>query len=195
MDLATLRRLIAPLQRRVALMLGRCVLTAIDDAAKVQRVQLTALRDEVHGDVERFQDYGFTSVPLPGAEAVAVFVAGNRGHGIVVVADDRRYRKTGLAPGEVAVYDLLGKFVHLRADGTLHLKAPRIELEADDIVVGAAATLRLWAGESYREDVGGYAIQLDALGGGTWRYTNWTTGAVFDPAIVNAIEPPRVDDV
>ena len=101
---AHLLRLIAPLRRRVLLMVGRAVLTLVDDARRMQTVQVQALAGETLADVERVQQYGLTSHPHPGAECVVVSVGGMRQHPLVVAVDDRRHRPTGLAQGEVALY-------------------------------------------------------------------------------------------
>src|SRR3546814_2607697 len=83
-----LDRATAKARHSIAMMVGRCVLTAINDGSKVQTVQLTGLADEVLDRVERFQDYGFTSVPLAEAEGIVVFVGGSRGHGIVIARSE-----------------------------------------------------------------------------------------------------------
>ena len=99
-----INKLIAPLKRRVYLMIGRCMITAIDDSTDIQSMQIKSLDGEVHDGVERFQDYGFTSVPQKGSEGFAAFVAGIRAHGLMVKVDDRRYRPKNLQPGEVCFY-------------------------------------------------------------------------------------------
>ncbi len=93
-----------PLRRRVMLMVGRAVLTLVDDDPRLQVVQLSALRSETIDRAERFQEYGFSSHPEPGAEAVVVCPGGVRQHPIVIAVDDRRYRPTGLLEGEVVLY-------------------------------------------------------------------------------------------
>lgn len=98
-------RIIAPLRRRVQLMVGRAVLSVIDDTKKVQTVKVDLLSDEVSEDVERFQNYGHTAVPFKDCEAVVVFVGGSRAHGIIVATDDRAKRPTGLAEGDSALYN------------------------------------------------------------------------------------------
>jgi phage gp45-like len=104
------------------LMVGRAILTVINDDTKAQTLQVSLLADEVRDDVERFQEYGFTSVPGSGVEGVAVFVGGNRSHGIVVATEDRENRPTGLNEGEVALYTSHnGKRVYLKDDGEVHL--------------------------------------------------------------------------
>lgn len=115
--IAAMQRLMAPLHRRVMLMVSRAVLNVVTDGLAIQGLQVTALDGEVRDEVERFQQYGYTSVPFPGAEGVMVAVAGNHDHGIVIAVEDRRYRLTGLAGGEVALYDDQGQKVHLTRAG------------------------------------------------------------------------------
>ena len=67
-----LRRWLRPLNRRIMLLAGRAVLLAVDEKSGLQRVQLAGLSGETLDGVERFQQYGFTSNPFPGAEAVIV---------------------------------------------------------------------------------------------------------------------------
>jgi phage gp45-like len=116
------RKLLAPLQRRVQLMARRAVLQIIDDTQTAQTLQITLGADELRDDAERFQGYGFTSVPASGAEAVVLAIGGSSDHPVVVAVEDRRYRPTGLAEGEVALYTLAhAKRVYLKADGTVNL--------------------------------------------------------------------------
>lgn len=111
-----INKVTAPLARRVNLMVARGVLALVNDAAKMQGVQVQLLSGEVR-QMERFQNYGFTSMPHAGAEVAAVFVGGNRDHGLVLAVDDRRYRVKGLAAGEVGIYDDLGHRVTLTRTG------------------------------------------------------------------------------
>lgn len=110
-------RMMAPLQRRIMLAIGRAVLNAVYDDSPTQLVQASMLSDEVRDKMERMAEYGFTSVPLSGAQAVAVFVGGERGHGVVIATGDPRSRMKGLQPGEVALYDDQGQSVHLTRAG------------------------------------------------------------------------------
>lgn len=119
----SMSRLLAPLRQSLRLMVGRAVLELVDDTRKLQSLQVSLLADEVRDDVERVQQYGFTSHPHPGAEAVAVCVAGNRDHALVIAVDDRRYRLTGLAAGEVALYTDEGDKIVLKRGGTIEVTA------------------------------------------------------------------------
>lgn len=97
-------KMLAPYARRIRLIAARAVITLIDDASKLQGAQVKLLADEVRDLVERFQQYGYTSVPLPGAEGIYLSLNGSRDHGVLICVDDRRYRITGLQGGEVALY-------------------------------------------------------------------------------------------
>ena len=98
------QRLIEPLKRRIFLLVGRAILTAIDNAGDTQKIQVTALDSETISDVERFQEYGLETYPFADAETVIAFLNGNRSNGIVLCIHDRQYRPKDLVEGEVVLY-------------------------------------------------------------------------------------------
>jgi len=114
-----IRHIIKPLQTRVANSIARAVIQNVSDSTKMQMLQLGVLEGETVDDCERFQEYGFNSVPLTGAEAVVIFPNGDRGHPLVVAVDDRRYRPTDLESGQSALYDTTGTRVLMADDGTV----------------------------------------------------------------------------
>jgi len=116
-----MQRMIRPLKTGLANLVARAVVNLVDDSKKMQTLQLSVLTEETREGVERAQNYGFTSVPMSGAEAVVLFVGGRREHGLAVAVDDRRYRLTGLQPGEVALYHKDGASVVLKADGSIEV--------------------------------------------------------------------------
>ena len=116
-----IRRMMAPYLRLARMMVARAVINLVNDGLKMQELQVTLLADEVRADMERFQEYGFTSHPVPGAEAVVVFVGGARDHGIAVAVDDRRYRLKSLEQGEVALHDDQGQAIHLKRNKVIHV--------------------------------------------------------------------------
>lgn len=134
------------LMARVRGMVGRAVVNLVNDATRLQALQVTMMSDQVADDVERFQQYGLTSVPKPGAEGIALAVGGSTAHTVVISVDDRRFRLTGLTSGEVALYDDLGHKVHLTRngiviDGAGHLvkmvNLSKLRVEADFEATGA----------------------------------------------------------
>lgn len=105
------------LAHRLRLVVARAVLGLVNDAAKLQAVQVTLQEGVVRDKVERFQQYGLTSVPHAGAEGIALAVGASTDHTVVIAVDDRRYRLKGLQAGEVALYDDMGHKVYLTRDG------------------------------------------------------------------------------
>ena len=122
---------------------ARAVLNVVDDEGNMQRVQISLLEDEVIDDVERFQNYGFTSVPEEGTEATVVFVGADRSHPVVVVADDRRVRKKGLKPGEVAVYHKNGDFIHLKNENEIEVKTKTFNVNCTTATLSASSEITL----------------------------------------------------
>lgn len=105
-------------------MIARGVVELVNDSLKCQGLQVSLLTDEVHDDVERFQDYGITSVPFTGSEALYLSVGANRAHGVVVCVNDRRSRPKDLVEGDVCLYTDKGERVYLnRVDDVVHLGA------------------------------------------------------------------------
>lgn len=117
----TFNKLIQPYARRSRLTVSRGVLRRINDRTKLQTAQIALLADELRDQVERFQNYGLTSVPLEGAEGVFLSVGGSRDHGIIIAIDDRRYRLKDLQAGEVALYDDQGQVIHLERGKQIHI--------------------------------------------------------------------------
>lgn len=135
-------KLIQPYARRIRLSVSRGIVRLVNDALKIQEVQISLLADETRDQVERFQNYGLTSVPLSGAEGVFLSVGGSRDHGIVIAIDDRRYRLKGLAAGEVALYDDQGQAIHLKRGKKLHVYgSDEVTIEASIKVVFDAPLL------------------------------------------------------
>ncbi|WP_085919099.1 phage baseplate assembly protein V [Halomonas sp. CSM-2] len=130
-------KLLSPLWRRLRLLISRAVVTRTDSAKGLQILQLDLLRDETR-EVEHIEPYGFTARPLQGAEAIAAAVGGARGHLVALLATDRRYRKKGLAEGEVALYtdegdELVfnrGRIVRLNAGSAVEVTAPKVTITA-----------------------------------------------------------------
>ena len=106
-------KLVAPYARRLSNMIARGTVTLVDAATKMQSLQLRLLAGESKDKVEHFEPYGFTSQPNPGAECLALFLDGDRSHGVVVCVADRRYRVKGLTTGEVILHDDQGQSVYL----------------------------------------------------------------------------------
>lgn len=134
--LRDLRRVIEtavrPVRQRVLMTVARGILEAVKDDGGIQLAKISLLKDEVRDDVERVQNFGFTSNPPEGSEIVAVFVGGNREHGFVIACDSRDDRLKDLASGESAMYtDTSGHLLALRSGGKFEIKNSTGELVSE----------------------------------------------------------------
>lgn len=116
-------RLVAPLARRVRVMVGRCVLEAVDDSRLMQAVKVQVLEGMVRDEVEHFQAGGLTHRPAKGAEGIFLSVGGDSSHGVVILCSDRSQRPKDLEEGETKLYSVGGGFVHLKQDGSIDIAA------------------------------------------------------------------------
>ena len=130
--------------RRSLLSVARGVFRRADDSKKQQLVDVDLFSKESKAKVEHWLPYGFTFVPQDGAEALTVFLGGNRSHGIVVGVSDRRHRPTNLKPGEVAMHDDQGQILHLTRDG-IHVKtSKKITFEAEgEVALSSGGTFHI----------------------------------------------------
>jgi phage baseplate assembly protein V len=115
----------APLRNRLANVVSRMLVDAVNDAAKRQGLRVLGRADEVLDDVEHFQPGGLSHVALPGAEGVLLCVGGVRAHPIAIGVANREARPTGLQAGETGLYtaaaETAGMKIRCLADGTIEL--------------------------------------------------------------------------
>lgn len=135
-----INRLLAPLKRRVQLLVTRSVVRLVDPAAMLQQLQVEALANEVLDQVEHWEPYGYTSRPHPGAEALLLSLGGRRGHTVAVNVADRRFRLKNLKPGEVALYDDLGNVIVFERDQVRVEAVQHIDVTAPTCHITATTT-------------------------------------------------------
>lgn len=189
-----LNKLTEDMRQKVRLMVGRAILAAVSDGGAIQTAQAKCLADEIHDDVERVQEYGFTSVPLAGAEAVLVFPGGNRDHGLIIAVDDRRYRLKALANGEVALYDDLGQYVHLKRDGIKAYSPQNIYLKTAGVLRLEGAGVEIHGATYVQQDVHGKGKRETWAGGTTYNTDTYTTGATGSSAEHGLSQPAVPSD-
>jgi phage baseplate assembly protein V len=175
-----LRRILRPLGQKLRLLISRAIITAIRDDEGIQLIQVKGLPDEVLDGIERFQNYGFTSVPLPGAEAIVVFVGGARSHGVAIAVDDRRHRKKDMTPGESALHTDEGDYVYLKRGRIIEVfSGGEIKVNAQTITIDGATQVDIKSAA---------AVVIE---GGTVEIAGTTTieGKVFLPHQHSGVDP------
>lgn len=121
MTLDDIRRALRPLAVRISNVIGRGVIKRVDDAKKVQELQVDLLDGETREEVERFQQYGLSSHPPVGSDCVVIFVGGRRDQGYCLAAEKQGTRIINLSEGEVALYNDTGAKVVMKANGDIEI--------------------------------------------------------------------------
>lgn len=110
-------KMLRPISRRIRLMVGRAVITALDDSGGMQVAQVRLLSGEVREGVEILMQYGHSSMAPGKPEGVYFALGGDRDHGVMINVGTRSVRFKGLRPGESVLHDDQGQKVHLTREG------------------------------------------------------------------------------
>ena len=140
----SLAQLLRPLRLRMAAMISRAAVLLTDDSEGFQLVQVRMRGGQVRGQVERIEEYGFTSRPFPDAEAVVVHLGAEPDHAVIIATGDRRHRMRNLEEGEVCIHtdegDTIwlrrGKHIEVISGGSVTVNAPEITITGNVTIDG-----------------------------------------------------------
>lgn len=154
----TINRLLDPLRRRMATLIGRAVLHAVNAAPSCQTLQVMILADEPQTDVEHMEPYGYTSNPPAGAEGVILNVAGQRGAAVGLNFGNRNFRIAGLKSGEVAIYTDEGDKIVLKRDRNIEVTTLHCVINAQDDYTVNTKAYTVNASEGTQYNTPSYAL-------------------------------------
>ncbi|MCF7502710.1 phage baseplate assembly protein V [Vibrio sp. L3-7] len=123
------QKLLAPIRRRINGAITRAVVSGVVEGLQRQNLQLKMHADESVDDIERFQNYGCSSFPPVGSEAILAAIGGNLGNLVAVAVEDKKYRPKGES-GDVFLYHLEGHKIRLTKDGKMVVTATDVIFEA-----------------------------------------------------------------
>ena len=150
---ANIGRSLAELGRRMRLMVDRALVRIVTDSLGRQNLQVQSLADETNDDVERFQNYGFTSVPPAGSEAIVVAVGGRRGGLVAIAVEDKGSRPRGGEEGDVILYHQEGHVIVLKKNGLAEIRVKKINLIAEESCDIIGKQINLTGPTSFSEDI------------------------------------------
>lgn len=105
------------LWRRILNAMSIGTITQVNDTGPVQKAQVKVGYLEIHDDRPVVQQFGLSSVPPLGCDAVVIYVAGNRSSGVIIGTNHQATRPTGRAPGETTLFNSSGMSIYLSAAG------------------------------------------------------------------------------
>lgn len=123
-----INRLLAPIRRRITGMLTRAVVSGIVEDLQRQNLQVKMHADESADNIERFQNYGMSSYPPEGAEAIVAALGGALSGLVAIAVEDKKVRPKGEV-GDVFLYHLEGHKIRLTKDGQIILTAQDVIFE------------------------------------------------------------------
>lgn len=165
-------KLIAPIRRRVIGMVSRAFVTGINDTLKRQNMQIVVHSGEWMDNIERFQNYGFTSNPPETSEAIPVAVAGNLADMVILAVEDKNLRPTDGDRFDVSVYHAEGHKIRLTNDG-------KIIVTATDVIFEAASSLTIISPETLIQG------PLHVTGGISTDLGIFATGGITSSSVVS----------
>ncbi|PWD89604.1 hypothetical protein DC081_09140 [Ignatzschineria cameli] len=116
------------MRRKTLIRQGR--LAMLNDAIDTQIAQVELFADEVVDDVERVQNYGFTSYPEDGG--VYIINVGGKGNQPVIIAVNDDKARLRIKPGEVAIYHSEGHHVILKGNGVIEANCTTLIANAEE---------------------------------------------------------------
>ena len=132
-----LDRILEPIRNKIILMVAKAVINRVIDTEGIQTLQVDFGNDELIDGVERVQNFGFTSHPEDGGQAIVLCIGGTREHPVVIAVDEGKYRPA-LAKGESAMYNAGGMLIKLTSGGFIDLQKGSTPLTPlDGVVTGA----------------------------------------------------------
>lgn len=136
------------LSQRVLLTIARALVTVVRDTDGIQIMQVKLSATETRDGLPRFADFGFSSNPPAGSDALVAFVAGDRSKGIVIGTCHQQSRPQGLSPGESILHSQDGKSVYLTASEGIVVDAkgqPVVVNNASDVTWNCTGKFKLVA--------------------------------------------------
>lgn len=125
---------IAPIRRKIMSMVACALIKELNDSSSLQTAKISLLGTDLL-NIERIQEFGFTSTPVDGSEAVVLFSSGDKAHGIIIATDSSKYRIKLEEKGAVALYNSNGDCIKLLKD--------KIEVIANHVSIGGTSGKKL----------------------------------------------------
>lgn len=130
-------------------MLAKAVTRKIIDTLGRQTAQVEVTKGELIDDMERMQDYGFTSnPPVSGTDAIVAFLGGSREQGVIIRMENRQFRLKSLETGEVAMFDDLGNVIKLGRESVDLIAITKATVSAPIIEATASTSAKIQVGAS-----------------------------------------------
>lgn len=135
-----LNKLLAPIRRKITGYISRALVSGVIEDLQRQNIQVQIHADESADNIERFQDYGFSSFPPAGSEAIIAALGGNLGNLVALAVEDKKVRPQG-EQDDVFMYHREGHNIRLTKDG-------KLIITATDVIYNASSSFTIISPET-----------------------------------------------
>ncbi len=115
-SITSMKRFLTPILARIRRVILGAKIESTDDATPLQQMKVQTLGRAVYDKVEVFGQFGFTSRPPNGSDAIIVE---RNGKYIVIAVGDRQHRIRNIESGDSVVYDVRGQTIILNKSGIM----------------------------------------------------------------------------
>ena len=115
-------------ERIIRGLISRGTVEGIDDEQAMQQMRIALQEGHNPTQIEHWQTYGISFLPLQGSEVISFAVNGSRDHLVVMPAADPRYRVKNMQPGDMAVHDHRGQMAYFGPNGVRVVSDRRVDL-------------------------------------------------------------------
>lgn len=120
---------VSRIQRRIISMITRAIVVDVIEDLQRQAIQITGESNESGDNIERFQQYGFSSVPPADSEAIIAALKGNLAQRVALAVEKKELRPQGDSL-DVFIYHAEGHSIQLTKDGKCIISVTDAILEA-----------------------------------------------------------------
>ena len=143
-------------------LVSRAVVRKTDDTGEMQTADVTTHASVDRDGVEIAQPFGIASRPRSGGLMVVLAVGGDQGDLVALPIGLPEDRLGGLEEGETAIYAADGSRVHIKADGSIDVKAQtavRVDVAGTTIEVTDGEITSKAGGTTLTQSASGFAFE------------------------------------
>ncbi|MBX9838736.1 MAG: phage baseplate assembly protein [Silvanigrellaceae bacterium] len=146
-----IRKITSPLYERIVSIISICSINKTNDETNTQTAQCEFFKDDPRENLERWQNYGITSVPPNGSEGICLFHGGERESGYIIATEDKDSRPIGLKIGEVCIYTIEKDHIYFKKDNLIEIKTKILDVQSEnkisfatkDFILNSESSLKL----------------------------------------------------
>ncbi len=127
-----IKKITNPLFERIISIVSICTINKTNDDTNTQTAQCEFFKDDPRENLERWQNYGMTSVPPNGSEGICLFLGGERDNGFIIATEDKDSRPTGLKTGEVCIYTIEKDHIYFKKDNLIEIKTKSLDVQSEN---------------------------------------------------------------